>query len=357
MPAFEGRYFDGQSARAHPVSVTITNRRLSISAETLRREVFQQDIKNTELIGRDRLLIRFGADGAELLDIHSAEFVKEFQYQFPYVKESQNFLEKIAHSGWYGLLAILATFVTAVLLIYFFVVPWVGDVAARLFPQKYEVELGTVMYGNIIQQYTVDSAKTELVNELVKNIDFESPYDLHFTVVDYDMKNAFAMPGGYIIIYSGIMKGMEGYPDLIGLLGHEVSHINKKHTLRSLFRSLSSYIFISILLNDVNGITTAVLENINSLKTLSFSRKLEQEADMEGLQIMLNNKVDPYGMVRLFENLMKEGDIPDKIEFMSTHPVTKKRISYLKEKISEAKYEAQDHKEMERIWYELKDLQ
>ncbi|HXH19989.1 MAG TPA: M48 family metallopeptidase [Chitinophagales bacterium] len=355
MPAYEGRYFDGQSARPHSVSVTISNRRLSLSSDgAFRREVFQHEITGTEIVGSDRMLIRFGAEGAELLDVRSSEFVKQFRLQFPYVKHSQNVLERIANASGKGMVAILMVLVASVLLIYFFVIPWVGDVSARFFPQQYEEELGSMMYRNIIPQYTIDTVKTNLVNELVENIDFQSPYRLQFVVVDYDQKNAFAMPGGYIVIYSGIMDDMEDYSDLLGLLGHEVSHINKKHTLRSLFRSLSSYIFISILLNDVNGVTTVVLENANSLKTLSFSRKLEQEADLEGLKIMFHNRVDPYGMVRLFENLMKDSDLPDAMEFMSTHPVTEKRISYLKEKISETEYEVEPHENMKLIWEKLK---
>ncbi len=355
---FEGNYFDGLSAKVNVVNVTIKEDRLVLHTRdyNVARIVNAVELSKAEFIGSNRVLIRLNNETGELLDITSEDFVRNFKTAFPKIS-GKNFLEKVAGSGWKGILAIVALLVVSVAALYFFVVPFFGEMSARFIPQQYEEQLGEVVYGNMIKTYTIDSSKTKLVNELVSDIDFQTPYTLRMVVVDVNQKNAFAMPGGYIIIYSGIIDEMEDYAELIGLLAHEVSHVNHRHSLRSIFRSLSSYIFISVLLNDVNGITAVLLENINSFKNLSYSRKLEEEADKEGLKILYHNQIDPNGMVKLFEVLMKEGDMPGQLEFLSSHPLTTKRIEYIEQQIETADYNITSNEKMDSVWENLKSMQ
>jgi beta-barrel assembly-enhancing protease len=361
---FQGTYFDGQSARPRPVTVHIEAGKMELTSDdsTFFREVVKYDIRETEWIGNAGILIHFGEGGKELLDIRSDEFRRLFNKEFPQINEKRTSLEKYAGSGWQKAAGFTALFVGIVVLIYFFVIPMVADLSARYFPKSYEETLGAMIYRNIIDDYQkgtakgnlkVDSAKTALLSELADRIDFKTEYKLKIVVLRNEEKNAFAIPGGYIIVYSGIMKDMDDYPEMAGLLAHEVSHINKRHTLRSLFRSLSGYIFISLLFNDINGLTSVVLENADKIKTLSFSRSLEQEADLEGLDILVRNNIDPNGMVDLFKKLSKN-DLPNSMEFLSTHPVTRKRIDYISEKIKKTHYTATTNSEMEDIWLKLK---
>ena len=352
---FEGNYFNGASAKVNTVFITLKPNQIVLYAEdqSIVRNISESELNKAEFIGSDRILIRLNEKTGELLDVTSAEFVRTFKEAFPNIS-GKNFLEKVADSGWKGIIGIVVLLLGAIAGLYFFVVPFFGEMSARFIPQQYEEQLGEAVYGNMIQTYTIDSAKTKLVNELVKDIDFQTPYNLKMVVVDFDQKNAFAMPGGYIIIYSGIIDEMQNHSELLGLLAHEVSHVNHRHSLRSIFRSLSSYIFISVLLNDVNGITTVLLDNINNFKGLSYSRKLEKEADIEGLKILYHNQIDPKGMVKLFEVLMKEGDMPGQLEFLSSHPLTTKRIEYIEAQISETDYTITANAERDSVWQELK---
>jgi predicted Zn-dependent protease len=352
---FEGNYYDGINAVNCFVNVVFNEDSLKIynCKKSINKIINHKELSKTEFIGNNRILIRLNKDTGELLDITSEEFVAAFKKKFPSIS-GKNFLEKLADSGWKGLAAMVALLIVAVAGLYFFVVPFFGELSARFIPMKYEEQLGETIYGNMIQTYTIDTTKTELVNELIKDVDFQSPYNLKMVVVDFDQKNAFAIPGGYIIIYSGIIDEMKDYPELIGLLAHEVSHVNHRHSLRSIFRSLSGYIFISIILNDINGVAAIILDNLNSFKHLSFSRSLEQEADEEGLKILYHNKIDPNGMVKLFEVLMKDGKNSNELEFLSSHPLTTNRIEYIQSQIKESKYHIKQNKKMDTTWAKLK---
>jgi len=125
---------------------------------------------------------------------------------------------------------------------------------------------------------------------------------------------------------------MNSYEELAALLSHEFTHVNEKHTTRSLFRQLGSAIFLSVIFGDVGAIANTVIRNADNLKGLNYSRSLEKEADMNGLKILSERKIDCNGFVHLFELLKKEtmetGKQP--AEWISSHPDLYNRIDYVK---------------------------
>lgn len=352
---FEGSYFDGLSAKTNVVKVTIEKSSLVLQCadNSVIRVVKATELGKAEFIGNNRILIRLNDKTGELIDISSEKFVVVFKSTFPKIS-GKNFSEKVADFGWKGILILVVFLLALVAGLYFFIVPFIGEMSARFIPQVYEEKLGEIVYDNIIKTYNIDSVKTKWVNELTSEIDFQTQYILKMVVVDVNQKNAFALPGGYIIIYSGIIDEMNDYSELAGLLAHEVSHVNHRHSLRSIFRSLSSYLFISILLNDVNGVTAVLLENINSFKSLSYSRNLEEEADKEGLKILYHNAIDPNGMVKLFESLSRASELSEPLEFLSSHPLTTKRIKYIKGQIDAVDYTVISNQKRDRLWEKLK---
>ena len=187
-------------------------------------------------------------------------------------------------------------------------------------------------------------------------------------VVDSEIVNAFAIPGGFIVVYSGILDIMEDERELAALLAHEASHINERHSLRMMSRNLSTYLLLSILTGDVGGFSSVIVDNSNMFSTLSFSRGLEQEADLEGLDLMVKSDIDPQGMVELFKkfasheeevkaelteqlssdslsakadeeasNDSESSSWRQAIELLSTHPNPENRMEYLTDEIKKLK--------------------
>src|SRR5690606_36345304 len=113
--------------------------------------------------------------------------------------------------------------------------------------------------------------------------------------VDSEEVNAFALPGGKIFVYSGILEKMGSYKELTALLGHEISHVTNRHSLKSMSRNVASSLVLSSVFGDAGGLSVNLISKVNEFKSLDYSRDLETEADNEGLQVMLDNKVDPQG--------------------------------------------------------------
>jgi predicted Zn-dependent protease len=141
------------------------------------------------------------------------------------------------------------------------------------------------------------------------------------------------MPGGHIVLYDKLLNGMNSYEELAALLSHEFTHVNNKHTTKSLFRQLGSTVFLSVILGDIGAISSVVISNADRLKGLSYGRKLEKEADLNGLQILSERKIDCNGFIGLFELLKKEVDgagVKEPAEWISSHPDLQKRMEYVR---------------------------
>ena len=130
---------------------------------------------------------------------------------------------------------------------------------------------------------------------------------------------------------------------LVVPISHEASHVNNRHSMKMLARN--SKHCISVVISDVNGIMSLLADNVHILHSLSYSRAFEQEADEEGLKIIISNNINPYGMIELFEKFEEiETDfILPKI--MSTHPMTKDRKDNIEKIILESNYiEKKNHR-------------
>jgi predicted Zn-dependent protease len=180
------------------------------------------------------------------------------------------------------------------------------------------------------EDFDIDEQKTALANDFFNELKIKSNYPIHITVVNAPIKNAFALPGGNIVVYDEILQKMNSEEEFAALLCHEYSHISFKHTTRSLFRNLGTYVILSIVLSDINGIMGVLIENAHTIKSLSYTRALEEEADRNGLKLLIASGVNPYGMVNLFKHLKEknQGSI-DMPEFLSSHPLLDERIKYI----------------------------
>ncbi|MDZ4758848.1 MAG: M48 family metallopeptidase [Bacteroidota bacterium] len=209
---------------------------------------------------------------------------------------------------------------------------WIARGVASALPVSTEESIGQTLYESAVPSSTINIKKTKLLNDFFKQLNYPSDYHIQLTYIDSNMINAFALPGGHLVVMSGIIKEMKSYEELAALIGHEISHINGKHVTRSLVRTAGAYILISAVIGDLTGIAAAIAENGDALRSLQFSRDLETEADEKGLELMQKNNINPDGILKLFERL-KKAEQGGPSEFLSTHPATDNRIQHIKEKI------------------------
>ena len=118
------------------------------------------------------------------------------------------------------------------------------------------------------------------------------------TVVKSDIVNAFALPGGYVVVFTGLMKKAESGEEVAGVLSHELNHVLQRHGLERLVKSLGLMTVTAIVFGNQQGLVGMMKQLGVELFTLKFGREQETEADLTGLQLLQRAKIDPAGMSR-----------------------------------------------------------
>jgi predicted Zn-dependent protease len=243
----------------------------------------------------------------------------------------------------------------SILLIYFFMLPWIADRAAMNFPKEQEIALGAELKKQYLLSERIDTQQTRLLNEFASKLDLGNDFPADYTVVDADIVNAYALPGGPIVVYAGIIRKMQSPEELAGILAHERSHVLRHHSTRSIFQNVSGVLLLNLVLGDASSFINLIAQNGQQIQQLSYSRELELEADREGLQLLLKNNINPDGMLSLLEKLKDENSGSIFPEFLSTHPLPDSRIEALKKLLVNHSVKT-THSDINSIWLKLKSV-
>lgn len=329
---FNASYFDGQSSSVFHVTVEVQEGYIRLYHEQ-EMIVWQVDKINTSesYFNKHNCMIKYGEHFPyATLEVADSGFRDAFMASNPHVKFKHNDIKFFQSLSNKYIIGIAAVCLLLIVLSYLYFIPSLAEFVASRFPVEYEIELGQNIYDQMKEDFDIDEQKTALANEFFKELKIKSNYPIHITVVNAPIKNAFALPGGNIVVYDEILQQMNSEEEFAALICHEYSHISFKHTTRSLFRNLGTYVILSIVLSDINGIMGVLLENAHTIKSLSYTRALEEEADRNGLKLLIASGVNPSGMVNLFKHLKEKNagsiDVP---EFLSSHPLLDERIKYI----------------------------
>ena len=280
-------------------------------------------------------------------DTKAAEFIRQMQEEQskPWYKKKEAKEWSRSLSIFFGIAAILVT-------AYLLIVPWLSEKMASAISIQTEEEFGNAVYDALNTNADQDKEATALVNEFFSEMKVQTPYNIRITVVKSDIVNAFALPGGNMVVYSALLKSLKSYPELAALLSHEFTHVNNRHSTKSVFRQLGSRVFLGLLFGKFGSVTSVLVDQADRFKSLKYSRKLEKEADLEGLAILQKRKIDPEGFVHLLQHLESSASKSGIPEFLASHPDIDNRISYIRS--ASANKTAEEHSALKTIFEKLK---
>ena len=159
-------------------------------------------------------------------------------------------------------------------------------------------------------------------------------YDFTFTIIDQDIENAFAVPGGYVYIYTGIIKKMKNEAELTGVLGHEIAHVTQHHYRDAMAKQAGLSLILQALLgNDAGQLTQLIAANFAGLVSMKVSQGNESEADFYGTKYTANVNRNPLGIATFFARFPGGGG-PG--AWFSTHPAPKTRVADVTDEVNES---------------------
>ena len=233
--------------------------------------------------------------------------------------------------------------------------PDLGEVSQSVFSEQTERRLGEAIMRELraSRAYYDDPEALDYLNSLGYRLAAHSGnnrQDFEFFLMRDDTLNAFALPGGYIGVHTGLLSAAQTESELAGVLAHEIAHVTQRHIARMVAAesrttlTTLAALAVAILAARSNGqvasaaVATAQAGAIQS--QLDFTRDNEREADRVGLKTLQAAGFDPRGMVTFFERLQKynriyENNAPS---YLRTHPLTTERIADMAARVAELPY-------------------
>lgn len=192
-----------------------------------------------------------------------------------------------------------------------------------------------------IKDYVSGIGKTIITSS--PKIEYKKVFPYNFQVINDTIVNAFCTPGGYIYVYTGLMKFIDNEATLAGVIAHEIAHAERRH----MTQRLTSYYGVSMIMNIVlgnnpNSIAEIVANLFTGLGFLANSRSDEIEADNYSIKYLSSTKYYPGAITFFFDKISEEqkrsGNTPGGLDrLLSTHPLPQDRIDNAKTQIKNLK--------------------
>ena len=225
--------------------------------------------------------------------------------------------------------------------------PDMGSPADAMLNNSQEAQIGRMIMRDIRAsgQVVEDPLINEYINEIGSRIAAQSndgDHSFTFFVVNDPRINAFALPGGYIGVHTGLIEATRNEDELAGVIAHEVAHVTQRHIARALHANsrqslLTTALMLGALIvaaaggdSDVVSGAMAVAQGTAAQQQINFTRTNEYEADRVGIASLADAGFDPYGMASFFDVMSRQQLTSPEMrapEFMRTHPVTTARIA------------------------------
>ena len=252
---------------------------------------------------------------------------------------------------------------TLLMVIVLAILPFINSCESGLnvFSKADDVQLGLDVNNEIRnnpQEYPIyqgDPAIKTYINERLFNHILSSPqienksiYPYQLEIIDKDILNAFALPGGYLYVYTGLLSYLDTEAALAGVLGHEIAHAERRHATQR----MTSYYGVSVLLSLILGENPSQIAEVAAnlfvgLAFLANSRSDENDADEYSFNYLKDTRYYPGGVKFFFEKMRDEGLVSsqsDKIAtFLSTHPDPVDRISNTNERLTIGGFEVKTY--------------
>lgn len=349
---FAGALFDGKSARKHIVDVELTPREIILKMPGQEPiHWFYPNLRWAENT-TNPFHIEHGdinSENLEILVVEDPDFYESVSRIAPRNLFSTG---KQTELNWKLYIAGILILIFSAYVFAKVVPAFLVDRMIDKIPVEWEVTLGRSILKMLPLEKKPDqkvlAVLQDTVDFLEQSVEGNQPYDLKIYIWSEKEVNALALPGGFILVSRGLLNKAESPEELAGVISHEIQHVLLRHSTQGILRNLAKGMLLALLVGDVNSTMSEVVNLASTLETLGLSREMEAEADQKGMELVLAANIDPHGMIRIFEKLMKEEssrqeEINQQVDstkkdiklfsYFSTHPSSQNRLSNLEKQI------------------------
>lgn len=283
-------------------------------------------------------------------------------------------LTSARHKHWFGwgLIATVITLILAVPLLIVLRMDFFTGLIAKKIPLEWEQKIGEsaiaqYQFGKqFLDQKEAERLLKPLVDPLIGALE-QSRYQYRFQIVKDGSLNAFALPGGQVVIHSELILRADSAEELLGVIAHEIQHVEQQHGLRNVIGTSGIYMIASAVFGDTSGVLALLSGAAPLLINQSYSRGFETEADLEGFTLLQKANINPLGLARFFEKMIEEEKkqmdklmnqenqelAKQALKFLSTHPASEDRIKRLRQ-LAEKNTSQKNYRDLQPAFAQLK---
>lgn len=357
MNKFSVTYYDGKTSRAQQATVVVYENYWQLllgEGKEIRWEVNQIIPSKTQT--KQLVSFSYGVYPFQYIECTDKRLLIAIKNKNSTTNLYNGFNETLHKFPVKSIVLIILLILSISMAMYLYVLPNTAEKFAENVHKSYVKEFGSYVFNIVKNDLEIDSKKSALLQEFANELQFNSEFPIQVYVATSSEINAFALSGGRIVVYTGLLNKLKTPEQLAALLSHEVTHVKERHVIKNLSRNLSSYLFLSILFGDVNGVMSVLMENGHMLTSMNYSRALEQEADKKGVAMLYKNNINPEGMVELFKILKESSNSSQPhFKYISSHPLLDNRIAYVEEIIKANKTHTVYNQELKEPFEVLKN--
>lgn len=188
----------------------------------------------------------------------------------------------------------------------------------------------------ILNNPTAQAYVQEMINEIIKSdeVKHKSVFTYNIKIINKDVVNAFAAPGGYLYVYTGLLKFLDNEATIAAVLAHEVAHAERRHASKRMTKQYGVSFLIGLLLGDDASQWEQIASNmLTGLAFLKNSRDDEFEADEYSFKYLKTSMWYPGGITYFFKKINDNSDAGFLEELLSTHPMPEDRVKAVEDLI------------------------
>ncbi len=324
----EGRYYDGIHPVARPATLTISGNESILKGANISRTYSTRELQISPRVGHaDRFILL--PDGWQY---HCAD--QPFLDRLPQEVRSEGPVAWLEARIAVAVVSV-ALIVGSLLFSYFYGLPAAAESVVKRIPIETEKALGDEIIAWLddnkwFNPPHIDKERQESIQEgfkkLYKGLSMSEHYRLDFRCSKFIGPNAFALPGGAIVITDQMVKAAESDEEILAVLAHEIGHVERRHTMRQILQSSAVGVAVATITADAASLSVAVAGLPTILAQTKYSREFEREADEFAFDLLKERGLSPDAFASLMERLDKDSDEMKHLSFLSTHPVTSERV-------------------------------
>ncbi len=340
MSEFAGVFLDGQTAADHQVKVRFTVDAIIIEGAPSGAQSWPYRTVKRVDSGPGRLRLQSSDSPDARLDITDPDgrALTELKQFAP-----RQFSNRAVASRTLALTFALMLAGGAIVAAGVFGLPRLSGPLARMTPPEAESQIGSFYLETLTQWWTICEAANEgearaaldtLSEPILEAAD--SPFNVTIQVVDASFPNAFALPGGHVLVTDELLDLMETPEELAGVLAHEIAHVERRHVMAAMIRQFGLAIAVEAIVGGGSGAGQQLVLAGADLTSIAHTRTAEQEADDMGIAYLRAAKIDPEGLARFFDTIdsLEDNsrlDVPEWIKNVTrTHPHSASRAATIR---------------------------